>query len=138
MPRAFPDHVEQITMLAGGSVGPFARGTLFRPFEPHEHRATRRVAHVADAPVATLPPSGRAVMAAHRLARALAIFRNLASGGLMPSSHSLSFLCLAQSTIRRTTPSGFDPMGETGFPKKLRFIKYLDGRLARTEPIALS
>lgn len=38
-------------MLAGRGVSPLAGGTLRRFLEPHEHRAARRVADVADQPV---------------------------------------------------------------------------------------
>ena len=64
---AFPDHVEQVAMLAGGGVGPFAGRPFRRLLEPDEHGAARRVAHVAHQPVAAFAPSGGEVVAAHRL-----------------------------------------------------------------------
>src|SRR3546814_9295065 len=51
---AFAYHVEQIAMFARGGVGPLARGTLGRILQPHIHRAARRVAYVADEPVAEI------------------------------------------------------------------------------------
>jgi hypothetical protein len=35
--------------------------------QPHEHRAARRVAHIADLPVVALTASGRQIVTAHRL-----------------------------------------------------------------------
>src|SRR3546814_4240248 len=64
---ALADHVEEITMLAGCSVGPFAGGALRRVLEPDIHRATRRVAHVAHQPVAALEAAGGEIVAAHCL-----------------------------------------------------------------------
>jgi hypothetical protein len=58
-PRAFADDVEQIAMLAGGGVGPFARRALAgESVQPHEHRAARRVADIADLPVIALAAAG--------------------------------------------------------------------------------
>src|SRR5262249_53994314 len=64
---ALADDVEQIAMLAGGGVGPFA-GRSFRRFpQPHEHRSARRVAHVAHQPVAALAPAIGEIVTAYRL-----------------------------------------------------------------------
>ena len=78
---AFADDVEEIAMLAGRGVGPFAGGAAagFRPLEPHEHRAARRVADVADQPVSALAPSVGEIVAAHRLGLARETARQFGS-----------------------------------------------------------
>jgi len=55
-PATFPDHVEQIAMIAHGGIGPFPRRALagFSALQPHEHRAARRVSHIADQPIISL------------------------------------------------------------------------------------
>ena len=66
---AFADDVEQIAMLAGRRVGPFASGALarFGSSQPDEQGAPWRVADIANQPVAALPPAVGEVMTAHRL-----------------------------------------------------------------------
>ncbi len=64
---ALADHIEQIAMFAGGGVGPFAGRSLHRLLEPHEHRAARCVAGVADLPVIALASAVGQVVPAHRL-----------------------------------------------------------------------
>ena len=63
------DQVEQITMFAGGGVGPFAGGALaaVRPAQPDEQAAARRVGDVADQPVAAFAMAVGEIVAAHRL-----------------------------------------------------------------------
>ena len=53
---ALANDVEEIAMFARGGVGPFAGSALsaFRTNQPHEHRATGRIAGIADEPVAPL------------------------------------------------------------------------------------
>ena len=63
----FADDVEQIAMLAAGGVGPFAGRSFRGLLEPHEHRAARRIADIADEPVVALAASVGEIMAAHRL-----------------------------------------------------------------------
>src|SRR5262245_12219848 len=68
-PAVQGDEVEEITVLAGSSVGPFAGSTLpvVGPYEANEQAAARRVRNIADDPVATPAIALREVMAAHRL-----------------------------------------------------------------------
>jgi hypothetical protein len=54
-------------MLAGRGVSPLAGGTLRRFLEPHEHRAARRVADVADHPVSPRPLAIGEIVSAHCL-----------------------------------------------------------------------
>ena len=93
---AFPDHVEQIAMLAGRGVGPFPGRPFWRLLEPNEHRAARRVAHIAHQSIAALPPSGGEVAAAHRLG----VTRETVSqfGGVVACHHAaLPSSCCASS-----------------------------------------
>src|SRR3546814_10517108 len=66
---ALADDVEQIAMLAGCGIGPFAGRTLagLAAFQPHEHRSAGAVADIAHQPIAALAMAGRQIMAAHRL-----------------------------------------------------------------------
>jgi hypothetical protein len=68
-PAVQGDEIEEITVLAGSSVSPFAGGALpaVGPREANEQAATRRVRDIADDPVATPAMALREVMAAHRL-----------------------------------------------------------------------
>ena len=68
-------------MLAGGCIGPFAcrAATGRRPFEPDEHRAARRVARIADQPVAALAPAAGEIVSAHRLGLARETARQFGS-----------------------------------------------------------
>jgi hypothetical protein len=63
------DEVEEIAMLAGGGVSPFAGGALsaVRSCEANEQAAAWRVGNVADDPVATPAAAVGEVAAAHRL-----------------------------------------------------------------------
>ena len=85
---AFADDVEQIAMLAGRRVRPFASSALarFRSSQSHEKRAPWRVADIADQPVAALPPAVGEVMAAHRLGIARETVRQI--GGLMAHGYA--------------------------------------------------
>ena len=68
-PQALADDVEQVAVLAGRRVGPFA-GTAFAgrvAGQPHEHRAALRIPGVADLPVVSDPAPVREIMSAHRL-----------------------------------------------------------------------
>ena len=85
---AFADHVEQIAMLAGGGVGPFAGRPFRRLLEPDEHRAARRIAHIAHQPVAALPAAGGEVVAAHRLGVARETVCQF--GGVVAGHHAAS------------------------------------------------
>lgn len=62
------DDVEQVAMLTGGGIGPFAGGALaaFRPDQADEQRAARGVEDVAGQPVAALAMAGGEVAAALR------------------------------------------------------------------------
>ena len=80
---AFADDVEQIAVLAGRRVRPFASGALtgFWPVQPDEEGAPRRVADIANQPIAALPSAVGEVVAAHRLGIARETVRQV--GGLM-------------------------------------------------------
>ena len=66
---AFADDIEEVAVIAGRRVGPFAGRTLsgFRPFQPDEQGAAGCIPHVADQPVASLAATVGEIMAAHRL-----------------------------------------------------------------------
>jgi len=68
-PAVQGDEVEEITVLAGSSVSPFAGSALpaVGPCEANEQAAARRVRNIADDLVATPAMALREVMAAHRL-----------------------------------------------------------------------
>ena len=63
------DEVEEITMFAGGGVGPFAGGALAAvgSAQADEQAATRRVGDVADQPVAAFAMPVGEIVAANRL-----------------------------------------------------------------------
>src|SRR5690606_10283025 len=65
--EAFADYIEQITMFAGGGIGPFTRRPPGAVMQPHEHRASRAIADVADLPVMALFMAIREVVTANRL-----------------------------------------------------------------------
>ena len=85
---AFADDVEQIAMLAGRRVSPFAGRTLasLRPVQPDEEGAPRRVTDVANQPVAAFSPAVGEVVAAHRLGIARETVRQI--GGLMAHGYA--------------------------------------------------
>ena len=85
---AFADDVEQIAMLAGRRVRPFASGALagLRSSEPDEEGATWRIADIADQPVAALSPAIGEVVTAHRLGIAREKVRQI--GGLMAHGYA--------------------------------------------------
>ena len=62
----FPDDIEQISVLAGRRIGPFACCALPRigPAQPNEHRPAGRVARVSDDPVSANPSPIRKIMSA--------------------------------------------------------------------------
>ena len=63
------DQVQEIAMLAGGGIGPFAggAGAELGAVEPDIEAAARRVHHVAGDPVMAAAASFGEVVAAHRL-----------------------------------------------------------------------
>ena len=65
---ALADDIEEVAVIAGRRVGPFAGRTPagFRSFQPDEQGAPRCIPHVADHPVATLATAVGEIMAAHR------------------------------------------------------------------------
>ncbi len=79
----FANDVEQIAMFAGRCVRPLASRTLasLRPMQSDEEGAPRRIAGIADQPVATLPPAVGEIMATHRLGIARETVYQI--GGLM-------------------------------------------------------
>ncbi len=80
---AFADNVEQIAVLAGRRVRPFASGALAGLWssEPDEEGAPRHIADIPDQPVAAFSPAVGEVVAAHRLGIARETVRQI--GGLM-------------------------------------------------------
>lgn len=54
-------------MFSGRGIDPFTRRTLRGILEPHEHRAARIVADIADLPVTPLTSASRKIVATHRL-----------------------------------------------------------------------
>src|SRR5699024_10897838 len=85
---ALADDVEKVAMLAGGGVGPFARRALaaLGAGQAHEHRAPRRIVHVAYHPVATFATSVGQIVAAHRLGIARETVRQFRS--IEPRHHA--------------------------------------------------
>ena len=85
---AFADDVEQIAMLAGRRVRPFASGALagLRPVQPYEKGAPWCVADIANQPVAAFPPAVGEVVTAHRLGIARETVRQI--GGLMAHGYA--------------------------------------------------
>ena len=62
----FPDDIEQISVLTGRSISPFACCALPRigPAQPNEHRPAGGVARVSDDPVSANPsPIGKIMLA---------------------------------------------------------------------------
>ena len=92
---AFADDVEQIAMFAGRRVRPLAGRTLAGVWssQPHEKGAPRRVADIADQPVAAFSSAVGEVVAAHRLGIAREAVRQI--GGLMAHGYAA-----ARSAIR--------------------------------------
>ena len=74
------DYVEQVAVFAGCCIRPFAGCALasFRTFQAHEHRASGRVLHVPDQPVATFTATVRKIAAAHGLGLARETVRQFA------------------------------------------------------------
>lgn len=57
---AFANDVQQVAMLTGRGIGPFACGALagVAAFQPHEHGAARRVADITNQPVTAFAMTG--------------------------------------------------------------------------------
>ncbi len=85
---AFADDVEQIAMLAGRRVRPFAGSTLarFGSSQPDEQGAPWRVADIANQPVAAFSSAVGEVVTAHRLGIARETVRQI--GGLMAHGYA--------------------------------------------------
>ena len=85
---ALADDIEEIAMIAGRRVGPFAGRALagFRSFQPDEQGAAGRIPHVADQPVAALAAAVGEIMAAHRLGIARETVRQF--GGIERHRHA--------------------------------------------------
>ncbi len=75
-------------MFAGGGIGPFTGRSLHRLLEPHEHRAARRVAYIADLPVIALATASVEIAAAHRLGLPAETCRQI--GSVEPGHHAAS------------------------------------------------
>jgi hypothetical protein len=74
------DYVEQVAVFAGCCIRPFAGCALasLRTFQAHEHRASGRVLHVPDQPVAAFTATVRKIAAAHGLGLARETVRQFA------------------------------------------------------------
>ena len=85
---ALADDIEEIAMIAGRGVGPFAGRALagFRSFQPDEQGAAGRIPHVADQPVAALAAAVGEIVAAHRLGIARETVRQF--GGVERHRHA--------------------------------------------------
>ena len=66
---ALADDIEEVAVIAGRRVGPFAGRTLagFWSFQADEQGAAGCIPHVADQPVAALAATVGEIMTAHRL-----------------------------------------------------------------------
>jgi hypothetical protein len=69
MAAGLRDDIEQIAVLPGLSIGPFACGatTVRRRGETNIKTAARRIASISDQPVAAFSPSGGKIVATYRL-----------------------------------------------------------------------
>ena len=76
---AFTDDVEQIAVLAGGGIGPFAGWSLGRLLQPDEHGTAWRIARVADQPIAAFAPAIGEIVAAYRFGLARETVRQFGS-----------------------------------------------------------
>ena len=94
---ALADDIEEVAMIAGRRVGPFAGRTPagFRSFQPDEQRAAGRIPHVADQPVTALAATVGEIMTAHRLGIARETVRQV--GGIERHRYAA-----ARSAIRAT------------------------------------
>ena len=66
-PKTLSDDVEQIAVLGGRGVCPFAGRSLRRVVEPHEHRTARTIVDIAHQPVPPFALAVGEIVAAHRL-----------------------------------------------------------------------
>ncbi len=76
---ALTDDVEQVAVLAGGGIGPFAGWTLGQLFQPDEHGTAWRIAGVADQPIAAFAPAIGEIVAAYRFGLARETVRQFGS-----------------------------------------------------------
>jgi hypothetical protein len=76
---ALTDDVEQVSVLAGGSIGPCSGRSLWRLFQADEHGTTWRIARVADQPIAALAPAIGEIVAAYRFGLARETMRQFGS-----------------------------------------------------------
>ena len=65
----FADHVEEIAVLAGGGISPFAGGAAARriAIQAHKHRAARGVPDIADLPIVADATAVGEIVTAYRL-----------------------------------------------------------------------
>ena len=93
------DYVEQVAVFAGCCIRPFAGCALasFRTFQAHEHRASRRVLHVPDQPVAAFTATVRKIATADGLGLARETVRQFTC--ISGHSHAARS---ARSTMRAT------------------------------------
>ena len=81
---ALADHVEEVSMLAGGGVGPFPGRAFGQVLEPDVHRAALGVTGIAHLPVVALATAVAEIVAAHRLGLSAEMLRKI---GCVETSH---------------------------------------------------
>ena len=86
--ECFPDHIEQVAMLTGGCILPFARRAFGRILESDEHRPAGRVAGITNLPIVPLAMTGREIMAANRLGLSAKAMRKI--GSIMANHYAAS------------------------------------------------
>lgn len=115
--ETFADYIEQITMLAGGGIGPFARRPTGAVMQPHEHRASRAIADVADLPVMALFMAIREVVTANRLGLPAETLRQI---GGVKTGHQAASRSAMRSIGKRSTSLPIIPVpaAPTGTKKR--------------------
>ena len=115
--ETFADYIEQITMFAGGGIGPFTRRPPGAVMQPHEHRASRAIADVADLPVMALFMAIREVVTANRLGLPAETLRQI---GGVKTGHQAASRSAMRSIGKRSTSLPIIPVpaAPTGTKKR--------------------
>lgn len=115
--EAFADYIEQITMFAGGGIGPFACRSPGAVMQPHEHRASRAIADVADLPVMALFMAIREVATTNRLSLPAETLRQLSG---VKTGHQAASRSAMRSIGKRSTNLPIIPLpaAPTGTKKR--------------------
>src|SRR5690606_23269108 len=106
------DHIEQITVLARGRVGPLAGGSLaaFRAEQPDIHGASWCIARVADDPIAPDAPTVGEVLTTHRLGLARETVCQIAGG----CAHDHLYVGFTSANTRRSPAPRGDSRASAG------------------------